>query len=96
MAVRDFVDIKGVKWKVWPVTPSSIRPKTAAEDYLGDYGDGWLVFESNSERRRLAQVPANWDTLSDNGLLQLLKSAAVVTARRTPMTERSGDADSRA
>lgn len=95
MAVRDFVDIKGVKWKVWPVTPISIRPKTAAEDYLGDYGDGWLVFESNLERRRLAQFPANWDTLSDNGLLQLLKTATVVTARRTP-AERNRDNDSRA
>ena len=95
MAVRDFVDVKGVKWKVWPVTPSLIRPKTAAEDYLGDYGDGWLVFESNLERRRLAQFPANWDTLSDSGLLQLLKSAAIVTVRKTP-AERSRDTDSRA
>lgn len=94
MAVRDFVDIKGVKWKVWPVTPSAIRPKTAAEDYLGDYGDGWLVFESNSERRRLAQIPSNWDNLSDNGLVQLLKTAAVVTTRRTP-AERSGDVNAR-
>ena len=95
MAVRDFIDIKGVKWKVWPVTPTSIRPKTAAEDYFGDYGDGWLVFESKSERRRLARYPTNWDTLSDSGLVQLLKSAAVVTGRKTP-AERSGDADSRA
>ncbi|MEX2109543.1 MAG: hypothetical protein WD802_02970 [Gemmatimonadaceae bacterium] len=93
MAVRDFVDLKGVKWKVWPVTPSAIRPKTAAEDYLGDYMDGWLVFESNAERRRLAQYPPNWDTLSDNGLLQLLKSAMVVSVRKTP--ERSGDAGAR-
>jgi hypothetical protein len=85
MAVRDFVDLNGVKWRVWPVTPSSIQPKTAAEDYLGDYEDGWLCFESNTERRRLAKYPKNWDTLSDNGLLQLLKTAAVVTPnRRTP------------
>jgi hypothetical protein len=94
MAVRDFIDLKGAKWKVWPVTPSSIRPKTAAEDYLGDYGDGWLVFESATERRRLAKYPANWDTLSDNGLLQLLKSAAVVTARKTP-ADKSSDRDAR-
>jgi hypothetical protein len=91
MAVRDFVDLKGVKWKVWPVTPSSIGPKTAAEDYLGDYGDGWLVFESNTERRRLAQYPQNWATLSDNGLLQLLKTATVAPARKTP--DKSGDAE---
>ena len=42
MAVRDFTDESGMKWRVWPVLRSSIHPKTAAEDYLGDYGDGWL------------------------------------------------------
>ncbi len=85
MAVRDFVDLHGVTWRVWPVTPSSIQPKTAAEDYLGDYEDGWLCFECNTERRRLAKYPRNWDTLSDNGLLQLLKTAAKVAPnRRTP------------
>ncbi len=92
MAVRDFIDLKGVKWRVWPVTPTSIQPKTAVEDYLGDYGDGWLCFESISERRRLANYPPNWDTLSDNGLLQLLKTAAVVPpGRRTPASA-GGDA----
>ena len=91
MAVRDFVDLKGVKWRVWPVTPNSIQPKTAVEDYLGDYGDGWLCFESSTERRRLAKYPKNWDTLSDNGLVQLLKSAAVASpGRKTPNA--SGDA----
>src|SRR5438445_548296 len=57
MAVRDFVDEKGMKWRVWPVLRSSIHPKTAAEDYLGDYGEGWLCFESQHERRRLARFP---------------------------------------
>jgi len=92
MAVRDFVDLKGVKWRVWPVTPTSIQPKTAAEDYLGDYEDGWLCFESISERRRLAKYPRNWDTLSDNGLLQLLRTAAVVTAKRSTPPKASGNA----
>ena len=92
MAVRDFVDPKGVKWRVWPVTPTSIHPKTAVEDYLGDYGDGWLCFESNAERRRLASYPPKWDTLSDDGLLQLLKSAAVVPQGRKTPASASGDA----
>lgn len=92
MAVRDFVDLKGVTWKVWPVTPYSIQPKTAVEDYLGDYGDGWLCFESNTERRRLASYPPNWDTLSDSGLQQLLKSAAVVPQGRKTPASAGGDA----
>ena len=56
MAVRDFIDEKEIKWKVWPVLRASIHPRTAVEDYLGDYGDGWLCFESEKERRRLAAV----------------------------------------
>ncbi len=83
MAVRDFVDSNGVTWKVWPVTPDSLQPKTAAEDYLGEYGDGWLCFESATERRRLARYPERWDELTDSELGTLLKAAAIVQARKS-------------
>jgi hypothetical protein len=82
MAVRDFVDANGVNWKVWPVTPESLQPRTAAEDYLGDYGEGWLCFESQVERRRLARYPTDWDALNDEQLCSLLEAAAIVPARR--------------
>jgi hypothetical protein len=92
MAVRDFVDESGTKWRVWPVLRSSIHPKTAAEDYLGDYGDGWLCFESQQERRRLARFPDDWDKMTDADLCKLLTKAAVVQARSTRQTPpKSGD-----
>jgi hypothetical protein len=81
MAVRDFVDEQGTKWRVWPVLRSSIHPRTAAEDYLGEYGDGWLCFESPHERRRLARYPEDWERLSDKELCLLLERAAVVPTR---------------
>ncbi len=83
MAVRDFVDTNGVAWRVWPVTPEALQPKTAAEDYLGDYGDGWLCFESATERRRLARYPMRWDELSEPELCTLLTAAAIVPARKS-------------
>jgi hypothetical protein len=83
MAVRDFVDANGVTWRVWPVTPESLQPKTAAEDYLGEYGDGWLCFESVTERRRLASYPTRWEELSDQELCALLGAAAVVPRRKS-------------
>jgi len=83
MAVRDFVDANGVSWKVWPVTPQSIHPKTAAEDYLGEYEGGWLVFESAAQRRRLPEYPENWEQLSEAELRALLHVAAVVPKRRS-------------
>ncbi len=83
MAVRDFVDAEGVSWRVWPVSPEALQPRTAAEDYLGEYGDGWLCFESSSERRRLARFPRNWETVSDVEMRTLLSAAVPVPARKT-------------
>lgn len=83
MAVRDFVDADGLSWKVWPVIPESLQPKTAAEDYLGEYESGWLCFESVAERRRLPEYPENWEQLSEAELRALLRVAAAVPKRKS-------------
>ena len=95
MAVRDFVDEKGMKWRVWPVLRSSIHPKTAAEDYLGDYGEGWLCFESQQERRRLARYPDDWDKMTEADLCKLLGRAALVPVRNRATPPKPGDSVSR-
>ncbi len=82
MAVRDIRDEAGTTWKVWAVMASSIHPKTAAEDYLGEFSEGWLCFESATQRRRLARFPQDWGKLPDKELVRLLKSAQVVQARK--------------
>ena len=61
---------------------SSIHPKTAAEDYLGEFSEGWLCFECATQRRRLARFPQDWDRLPDKDLLRLLQSAQLVPPRR--------------
>jgi hypothetical protein len=81
MAVRDLVDAEGVRWSVWPVVPEALQPKTAAEDYLGEFESGWLCFESASERRRLPEYPEDWEQLSDAELRALLHFAVVVPKR---------------
>jgi len=93
MAVRDIVDPKGVKWRVWAVQRSSIHPKTAAEDFLGDYGEGWLCFETANERLLLARFPQDWDKMADKDLCGLLGKAAVVPVRQQKKTPpKPGDA----
>jgi hypothetical protein len=37
--------------------------------------DGWLVFMADTERRRLAPIPAGWADLDDSHLLRLLDEA---------------------
>ena len=46
------------------------------------WAEGWLVFETAGEKRRLAPVPPNWMQLSDEDLDQL-RERAVVTTRPT-------------
>jgi hypothetical protein len=92
MAVRDVVDEKGVKWRVWAVQRSAIHPKTAAEDFLGDYGEGWLCFESANERRRLARFPDDWDKIGEKDLCALLSKAAIVPVRGRRTPPKPGDA----
>jgi hypothetical protein len=41
--------------------------------------EGWLAFQSGKERRRLAPIPANWISLDDIALLELLSRAARLT-----------------
>ena len=45
------------------------EPRVAVEP---EYRDGWLAFQSGDEWRRLAPIPAEWETLPDADLRALL------------------------
>ena len=83
MALRSFDDRNGEGWQVWRVTPaSSVLERSSWME--GEFRQGWLCFESLStgERRRLAPVPENWETLPTERLELLCRVAS--PARRTP------------
>lgn len=83
MGLREFRDSKGVVWQVWSVTAEVLDKRTAAEDYMRDWQDGWLCFEHPGERRRLAQFPPTWEGLPDQALESLLQHAQLVKPRRS-------------
>jgi hypothetical protein len=81
MAVREFVDERGVEWRAWNITPESIHPVTRAEDYLVDcFQLGWLVFETTDadQKRRLCPFPSRWDECTDTEMRELLSRAEPV------------------
>lgn len=86
--LRGFTDRKGVEWRVWEVFPSrSPSPKKSdslSESRLKDsaYANGWLCFESESEKRRLAPIPAGWDINDLGALEQLWEQAEIVPQRK--------------
>ena len=93
MAVREFDDERGKRWRVWCITPEAIHPVTRAEDYLADcYQLGWLVFETTSgdDKRRLCPFPKDWERAGDQEFRDLLSRAEAVPTRklsRERMTE---------
>src|SRR5215210_5913130 len=82
MASREFTDSENVVWHVWDVTTSALHSATRAEDYMGDFADGWLTFQSADEKRRLAApYPADWPGFEVPELEALCRRAAPVVAR---------------
>lgn len=77
MAVREFVDSSGMKWRVWNTRPSR------GEMLSGEFEHGWLTFQSATSLKRCAPVPADWESAPSERLEQLCLRAAE-TRRQTP------------
>jgi hypothetical protein len=75
--MRQFRDAAGVEWQVYQ-TERTVAAERRRDHLLpAAYREGWLVFESAREKRRLAPVPAGWSELSDDALAALCAKAAV-------------------
>ena len=83
MTLREFTDKRGVTWRVWDITPESLRELSGGAEYPAqDYADelyrtGWLSFQSLSgtEKRSLSPIPPGWESLSGSELAELLDRA---------------------
>jgi hypothetical protein len=96
MAVREFTDSTGVEWRVWDVTPQHMHPATRTEDFMGNFQDGWLVFESESGKRRMeAPYPVGWPSLSLTALEELCRRATPVIRRDAPQSNTGKQRESR-
>jgi hypothetical protein len=91
MTLREFTDRRGVTWRVWDITPDSLRELTGgavypAPNYPAEfYRTGWLSFQSLSgtEKRSLWPIPPGWESLSDPELANLLERATRGTPRKS-------------
>jgi hypothetical protein len=84
---RRFRDLFGRDWQVWEVQPTAIlgSARAASGDHnqkndargaiRGVFEKGWLAFQYDLERRRLAPIPENWVALDEGELRQLLDTA---------------------
>ena len=86
MPMLEFVDSNGVTWRVWNTVPST---RTSVS---GEFENGWLTFESELGRKRLAPPPPNWDSAPPHRLELMCRAAADVGRRSKPVAEAGGEA----
>jgi len=57
----------------------------------GTFAEGWLCFESNSEKRRLSPIPTGWTTCSDELLETYLRHGDRVTGSQRKISDFSSE-----
>ena len=72
MALRTFRDADGSLWQAWDTLPEKIVSNTLE--------GGWLTFQREGEKRRLAPIPLYWANASDDELRVLLVGGAAAEA----------------
>lgn len=77
---RAFVDARAIWWDVFAVYPEA-RPSQHSQ-LKGTFQQGWLCFDSGTEKRRLSPIPDGWQQLSDGQLEQLSERAQVASRKR--------------
>ena len=75
--MRQIRDAAGTEWVVYEVNPV-VSEWRAAGSLPEGYKNGWLCFESHTEKRRLLPLPAGWQELPSEQLSALLVTAVQV------------------
>ena len=89
--LREFADYTGTTWRVWDVSPQAQQKATRKRGLRITPVEGWLVFESDKERRRLSPIPEGWET-GDEAALSYLCARAKVVPRPTNRNSRDATA----
>lgn len=82
MAHLTFRDSKGIVWTVWSTVP------TRSDALPPECRDGWLTFDCETGRRRLAPIPNGWE-VAPIERLELMCRAAESVRRISPFGQLS-------
>lgn len=79
MSSRSFVDPDGVAWLAWEVIPGQHgEPDDVRRHLPSGMAEGWLCFQSELGKRRLAPIPPRWRQRSDAELWMYCRVAEPV------------------
>ena len=94
MGLRTLADEEGRQWQIWDVHPTRARRDPQEEVAAGQRAphrstvtlpatlqSGWLAFQCNEDSRRLAPIPAGWESMPDHVLISLITFAKPARSR---------------
>ena len=94
MALRTLADEEGRQWQVWDVHPTRARRGLTGELGADEpqaprssvtlpvmLQSGWLAFQCDGDSRRLAPIPADWESMPDRMLAALISFAQPARSR---------------
>lgn len=93
--MRTFVDTHGTEWTVFEVKRNIVGSSGRISFLPDGLSHGWLCFESELGKRRLARFPSTWRQFTDRELETLARAATPARATRPgedqPQDLRAGD-----
>ena len=85
--MKTFRDVDGIEWTVTEIAASALAALPRSSLRHPEFKDGWLLFQSERQRKRLAPYPKEWRSLSAEELSQLSREALPELIARTPTGE---------
>lgn len=79
-----FTDSKGVEWLVTEISDPALRAISSDRLRMPEYKSGWLLFQSDATKKRLAPYPDDWRSFSPADLEKLCARAKPATSVLRP------------
>lgn len=79
--MKTFRDSAGIEWSVVEIEASALSSLPRSSLRHPEFKDGWLLFQSEGCRKRLAPYPKSWREMSPDELEELCKEARAELSR---------------
>ena len=79
--MRNFRDSAGIEWTVVEIEASALSSLPRSSLRHPEFKDGWLLFQSDGCRKRLAPYPKSWREMSGDELEELCTQARAELSR---------------
>jgi len=73
--MKNFRDAAGIEWTVVEIEASTLASLPRSSLRHPEFKDGWLLFQSEGCRKRLAPYPKSWREMSSDELEELCRQA---------------------